>query len=118
MIQEVKSFFEETPSCSLRKASQQISPTKATLWRIVRHDLRFLFYHYTSLQPLIDDHKAQKKQFYQWILQQPSNDVDRIIWNDEKFFASIKSLIEKTTKRGQMKILEISAKQMIGMMLR
>ena len=47
VIQEVKSFFEETLSCSLRKASQQISPTKTTLWRIVRHDHRFRFYHYT-----------------------------------------------------------------------
>ena len=86
VIQEVKSFFEETPSCSLRKASQQISPTKTTLWRIVRHDLRFRFYHYTSVQPLTDAHKAQRRQYCQWIMQQPSNIVDRIIWTDEKFF--------------------------------
>ena len=86
VIQEAKTFFEEIPSCSLRKASQQISPTKTTLWRIVRHDLRLRFYHYTSVQPLTDAHKAQRRQFCQWILQQPSNIVDRIIWTDEKFF--------------------------------
>ena len=86
VIQEVKSFSEETPSCPLRKASQQISPTKTTLWRIVRHDLRFSFYHYTLVQPLTDAHKSQRRQFCQWILQQPSNIVDRIIWTDEKFF--------------------------------
>ena len=39
VIQEVKSFFEETPSCSLRKASQQISPTKTAIWRIVKAPL-------------------------------------------------------------------------------
>ena len=31
-------------------------------------------------------HKAQRRQFCQWILQQPSNIVNRIIWTDEKFF--------------------------------
>ncbi|QQP52830.1 Hypothetical protein FKW44_005095, partial [Caligus rogercresseyi] len=31
VVQEVKSFFEENPSCSLRKASQPISPTKTML---------------------------------------------------------------------------------------
>ena len=118
VIQKVKSFFQETPSCSLRKASQQISPTTTTLWRIVRHDLRFRFYNYTSVQPLTNAHKAQKKHFCQWILQQPSNIVDRIIWTDENFFCLHKNLIEKTTECGQMKILEISAKQKIGMMLK
>ena len=79
-------FLWRNFSCSLRKAPQQISPTKTTLWRIVRHDLRFRFYHYTSVQPLTDAHKAQRRQFCQWILQQPSNIVDRITWTDEKFF--------------------------------
>ena len=86
MNQEVKSFFEETSSYSLRKAFHQISPTNTTLWRIVEQNLRFIFYHYTSIQPLTDAHKAQRRQFFQWILQQPSNIVDRIIWTDEKFF--------------------------------
>ena len=59
---------------------------QTTLWKIVRHGLWFRFYHYTSVQPLTDAHKAQRRQFCQWILQQPSSIVDRIIWTDEKFF--------------------------------
>jgi hypothetical protein len=86
VIQEVKSFLHENPNCSLRKASQQTSPTKTTMWRIIRHDLGFRFYHYTSVQPLTDVHKAQRRRFCQWILQQPSNIVERIVWTDEKFF--------------------------------
>lgn len=86
VCQEVENFYEENPNCSLRKAVQQISPTKSTLWRIVRHELRYRFYRYTSVQPLTDAHKAQRRQFCEWILEQPSEIVDKIVWTDEKFF--------------------------------
>ena len=85
-VDEVKNFLQENPTCSLRKAVQTISPTKTTMWRIVRHDLKKRFYHYTSVQPLTDAHKVQRRKFCQWILEQPSELVDKIVWTDEKFF--------------------------------
>lgn len=85
-VDEVKNFLQENPTCSLRKAAQRISPSKTTMWRIVRHDLKKRFYHYTSVQPLTDAHKAQRRIFCQWILEQPSELVERIVWTDEKFF--------------------------------
>lgn len=49
-VDEVKTFLQEDPTCSLRKAAQRISTSKTTMWRIVRQDLKKRFYHYTSLQ--------------------------------------------------------------------
>ena len=46
-VDEVKKFLRENPICALRKAVKTISPTKTTMWRIVRHDLKLSFYHYT-----------------------------------------------------------------------
>ena len=85
-IQEVKDFIEENPRCSLRKAEQQISPSKTTLWRILRYDLNFKFYHYKMVQSLSDVHKEQRKKYCEWLLEQPNNFVDRVVWTDEKFF--------------------------------
>jgi len=70
---------------SLRKAVQTISPTKTTMWRIVRHALKLRFHHFTSVQPSTNAHTAQRRKFCQWNLEQPSELVARVVWTDEKF---------------------------------
>jgi len=86
VVEEVRRFMAENSSSSLRKACQNISPTKTTMWRILRHDLHLRFYHHTTVQPLTEAHKVQRRNFCQWILEQPANIVERIVWTDEKFF--------------------------------
>ena len=85
-IEEVKNFLHENPSSSLKNASERISPSKTTMWRIVRFDLKMRFYRFTSVQTLTDEHKAQRRRFCEWLLEQPSDLVERIVWTDEKFF--------------------------------
>ena len=85
-IHEVKTFLVENPTNSLRKTEQQLSIKKTTLWRIVRHSLDFKFYHITSVQPLTEAHKEQRLKFCEWILAQPADFVQKVVWTDEKFF--------------------------------
>ena len=76
---------------------------KTRMWRLVRHDLKKRFYHQTSVQPLTDAHKAQRSKFCQWILEQPSELVERIVWTDEKFFCLHGNFIEETMEYGPMR---------------
>ena len=85
-IQEVENFLAENHCVSLRKAGPQISTRVTTVWRILRYDLHFKFYRITSVQPLKDIHKQQRLQFCQWLLAQPEDFVQKIVWTDEKMF--------------------------------
>ena len=89
------------------------------MWRVVRHDLKLRFYHYTSVQPLTDAHKAQRRKFCQWILEQPSEFVERVVWTDEKFFSlHQKHHRKKTMENSVLLIHKKFAKRMIGTMRR
>ena len=85
-VDEVKKFLQENPTCSLRKAVQTILPTKTTMWRVVSYHLKLRFYHCTSVQLLTDAHKAQRRKFCQWVREQPSEFVEKVVGTDEKFF--------------------------------
>jgi hypothetical protein len=82
----VRSHLEEISSTSLRKTSQDIDIKYTTLWRIARFDLHLKFYHYRSVQPLTPAHKAQRLQFCNWLLAQPADFPQTVIWTDEKTF--------------------------------
>ena len=88
-ISEVKRVLEENPSCSLKRTSQIVSQSKTTIWRIISRDLHFRFYHCNGVKPLTPEHKAQRIRFCEWILEQPADTVESILWSDEIFFCLV-----------------------------
>ena len=56
-IEEVRSLVTENRVDSLRKIALHSSSSLATIWKILRYDLKFKFYRITSEQPLKDTHK-------------------------------------------------------------
>ena len=82
----VKACLEETSTSSLRRVAQETSIKYTTLRKIVKEDLNLKFYHYSSVQPLSETHKSQRIQFCNWLLEQPDNFVQQVIWTDEKTF--------------------------------
>ena len=78
-VYEVKTFLQENPTYTLRKAAHRISLSKTTMWKIVRHDLKKCVYHYALVHSSTDADKAQRRELYQWILEQPSELVERIM---------------------------------------
>ena len=61
-----------------------LSPT--TVWRILRYDTNVKFYRPSTVQPLAEDHKEQRRIFCNRLLQQPDDFVQQVIWTDEKIF--------------------------------
>ena len=85
-IEDVESFLTENRGVTLHKAAPQISSSVTTVWSILRYDLNFNFNRLTSVQPLSDSHVQQRLQFCEWLLAQPEDFVQKIIWTDEKWF--------------------------------
>lgn len=85
-IEEVRNLVTENRVESLRKIAPHSSSSLTTIWKILRYDLKFKFYRITSVQPLTATHKQQRRQFCEWLLSQPEDFVQKIIWTDEKFF--------------------------------
>jgi len=111
-IQEVKDYIKENPRCSLWKAEQQISPSKTTLWRILRYDLNLKFDHYKMVQSLRDVHKEQRKKCCEWLREQPNYFEDRVVSTDEKFFfVLIRYLTVRMMEPGVTKTLVKSVKR-------
>ena len=78
--------MQENLRTSHRKSSPLASCTKTTLGRIVRKDLGKKFYWCTSVQPLTDVQKSQRRNFCQWVLKQLPDIVKKIVWTEEKLF--------------------------------
>ena len=94
-VENVKNFAQENSTTSLQKSSPQVSCTKTPLWRILRKDLGQKLCHYTSVQPLTDAQKSQRKNFRQWILEQSPDIIEKIEWTEEKFFCLYKKPHQK-----------------------
>ena len=74
-ISEVKRVLEENPSCSLKRTS---------LVAI------FIFVStIVTVKPLTPEHKAHRIRFCEWILEQPADTVESILWSDEIFFCLV-----------------------------
>ena len=71
---------------SVRNTAPQLTLSPTTVWRILRYDTKAKFYRPSTVQLLTEDHKEQRKIFCNWLLQQPDDFVQQVIWTDEKIF--------------------------------
>ena len=85
-LEEINDLLSEETMLSVRKIAPTVSVSASTVWRILRYDLKARFYHPATVQPLSVSHIEQRKVFCSWILEQPADLVQRIIWTDEKIF--------------------------------
>ena len=84
--EKVKQFFAQNQNSSIRQGAREVDLSASTTWRILRKYLKNRFYHYAFVQPLSEAHKQQRKELCHWLLQQPEDFVQRVIWTDEKIF--------------------------------
>ena len=60
--------------------------SKSTIHNILKKNLRWKPFRYTKTQVLTADHRRQRKAFCRWILEQPENFPDNVLWSDEKWW--------------------------------
>ena len=82
----VKPFQERKQSISVSKVAETVKTSKTTVWRIMRKTLRWKPYKPNVTVPLTDAHMAGRRNFCQWLLEQPEGFPDQVIWTDEKWF--------------------------------
>lgn len=85
-LEKLQELLNGEESFSVRKAALKISVSPTTFWKMLRYDSKAKFYRQSAVQPLTEAHMEQRRQFCTWILEQPDNFAQRIIWTDEKFF--------------------------------
>ena len=71
---------------SIRKTAPLLGLRPTSLWKVLQYDINAKFYRPTSVQPLTPAHMEQRRIFCQWILEQPEEFVQSVIWTDKKFF--------------------------------
>ena len=59
---------------------------KSTIDDILRKNLKWKPFKYMSVQKLEQTHIDQRKVFCEWLLQQPDDFADRVLWSDEKWW--------------------------------
>lgn len=99
-LNELKNMMDEGSLVSLRQAAPNLSVSVATAWRMLKYDAKAKFYRTTSVQPLTEAHKEQRRQFCEWLLEQEEDFVQMVIWTDEKFFVLHQKPHKKTTASG------------------
>ena len=104
-IQEVRSHVSENRVALNIFGKQRLIFHQASPWKILRYYLKFKFYRITSVQPLKDAHKQQRRQFCEWLLSQSEDIVQKIIWRDEKFFCLQQKPHRKNDDSGRKAIL-------------
>lgn len=85
-IDLVYASIAEDPEMSIDRRSQQVGLSKTTTWRILRKDLALKCYKVQltqELQPL--DH-LKRREFINWVKEQPANFSQKIIFSDEAHF--------------------------------
>ena len=79
-------MLDDKQQFSVRNIAPQLTVSPTTVWRILRYDTKAKFYRPSTVQPLTEDHKEQRRIFCNWLLQQPDDFVQQVIWTDEKIF--------------------------------
>ena len=82
----VKPYQEAKQSVSVFKIAEALNSSKTTVWRIMRKSLGWKPYKPNVTVPLTNAHMAGRRHFSKWLLEQPEDFPDRVIWTDEKLF--------------------------------
>lgn len=87
-VDDILNIFDNDPSTSTRRASNQLGISHSTVFRAIREDNRYP-YHLTTVQELLPRDMELRMAFGRWYVQQchrRRNFPDRIIWTDEATF--------------------------------
>ena len=84
--EKLKVMLIDKQQFSVRNIAPLLTLSPTTVWRILRYDTKANFYRPSTIQPLTEDHKEQRKIFCNWLLQQPDDFVQQVVWTDEKIF--------------------------------
>ena len=82
----LKPYQDKKIQISTSEIAKALQLSKTTVWRILRKKLGWFPYKSRTVVPLSDAHKADRAAFCQWLLQQPPEFEERVIWSDEKWF--------------------------------
>ena len=86
-IKMILDYFVDNPMNSLLEASNDLNLPKSTISRILRKNTSLKPYKISKAQVLTADHKKQRKEFCEWLLNQTDEFVsDLLITRDEKWF--------------------------------
>ena len=78
-------YFKANPEASIRDAQTDLSLPRSSIFDAAKEaGLRAWKFHH--VHALKDDHKRQRLEFAHFILQQPEDLLDKIIWSDEKWW--------------------------------
>ena len=84
--EKLKVMLNDNQQFSVRNIEPQLTLSPITVRRILYYDTKAKFYRPSTFQPLTEDHKEQRRIFCNWLLQQPDDFVQQVIWTDEKIF--------------------------------
>ena len=88
-VARVEELIRADKSLSITALAITLFLSWATVWRILRIDLKFYPYKSKCVNRLTDDHKRNRAAYCLWVeeqFQQDPNWSSRVIWTDEKLF--------------------------------
>lgn len=85
-IEKVRRLVESNVGMSLNQMSVELNIPKSTVWKIVRNSLNFHPYKIHTTTELTEQHKRVRVDYNKWLLEQPEDFPDFVIWTDEKVF--------------------------------
>ena len=84
--QLIKAMLEENPSTSIRQITKELELSVGTVWKIMRKELKLYPYKPKNVVPLTKAHKQGRLEFRHWLLEQPDEFPNQVIWSDEKLW--------------------------------
>ena len=85
-IEKVRRLVASHLGMSLRQMATELDLPKSTVWTILRKSLNFYPYKVNLTTELTDEHKRIRLDYNRWLLEQPEDFANFVIWTDEKIF--------------------------------
>lgn len=85
-LQKIQDMLEEKVQFSVRNAAPKLSFSTSTVWRLLRFESKAKFYRPSTVQPLTEAHMEQRRKFCSWLLEEPADFTNKVVWTDEKIF--------------------------------
>ena len=85
-IEKVRNLITNHIGMSINQMTIETNLSKSSVWRILRQSLNFYPYKIHLTTELTNQHKKVRLDFDKWLLEQPEDFAEFVIWTDEKIF--------------------------------
>ena len=85
-VERVRQLITSNVGMSLRQMATELDLPKSTVWDILRKTLNFYPYKINLTTELTEQHKRARLEYNRWLLEQPEDFPEIVIWTDEKIF--------------------------------